>query len=490
MGVIKRQGIKNVFITYLGVIVGAISTLYVQPELLSIDEFGFTRNLYNFSFLLSLAIPLGLPGIIAKFYPGFKANASLKDYVLGFILTYFFVAGIITVSVFLLLKNYILDLYAPESHLFISYFLCVVPLSLIIALNSCMTSFSQAAYKSTVPSFLNDVFSRLVVVLITVLYSFEFISFNQYVIVYILIYFMVTVILVIYLSRFGLISFKIKFSFFKEVDLKKMMNFGFYICVISFASFGLRSIDSIFLGFYSLGNVAIYTTAAFLAMFIEVPLGSLERISQARVTESFSKNNPAEVGKIYSESVKYLLVIGGFLFLGIIACAKYLFGFLPVAYSGSIPVVLILSFSSLVNVSTGINSTILLFSDKYKTACFMLVSVFILMIILDVLFIPTYGLIGAAVITCAISVLFNVSKLLFIYYEFGFQPYNLNSLKITGLIAAGFFIAFFLPAFTTNAFANMVISGTVISSFYIGCVYKLKVIPEIFDAIKAKFVKS
>ena len=72
MGVIKRQGIKNVFITYLGVIVGAISTLYIQPELLSIDELGFTRNLYNFSFLLSLAIPLGLPSIILKFYPEFS----------------------------------------------------------------------------------------------------------------------------------------------------------------------------------------------------------------------------------------------------------------------------------------------------------------------------------------------------------------------------------------------------------------------------------
>ena len=61
MGVIKRQGIKNLFITYFGVIIGAISTLYIQPELLSIDELGFTRNLYNFSFLLSLFIPLGLP---------------------------------------------------------------------------------------------------------------------------------------------------------------------------------------------------------------------------------------------------------------------------------------------------------------------------------------------------------------------------------------------------------------------------------------------
>ena len=489
MGVIKRQGIKNVFITYLGVIVGAISTLYIQPELLSIDELGFTRNLYNFSFLLSLAIPLGLPSIILKFYPEFKQKETLKDYILGFILIYFFVASIITISLFFIFKQYILQLYTTESHLFITYFFCVIPLTLIIALNSCITSFSQAVYKSTVPSFLNDVFSRLIVVLITILYYYKLISFNQYVTIYVLIYFIVTIIQITYLSSYGLISFKLKFSFFKNIDLKKVVYYGFFLCIISFASFGLRSIDSIFLGFYSLSNVAIYTTAAFLAMFIEVPLGAIDRISQSKIAESFLKNHTDEVAKIYSESVKYLLVLGGFLFLGINACSKYVFEFLPPEYSSSLHLVLILSFGSLVNVATGINSSILFFSHHYKKGCLLLFSIFLLTVVLDMLFIPTYGLEGAAIITASVSVIFNLSKFLFIYYKFHFQPYTLNSLKIVSVIIVGFVIVWFMPTFTKYSILNIIINGGLISLFYITCIYKLNIIPEIFTMLKSKISK-
>ena len=489
MGVIKRQGIKNVFITYLGVIVGAISTLYIQPELLSIAELGFTRNLYNFSFLLSLAISLGLPSIILKFYPEFKQQETLKDYILGFILMYFFVASIITVTLFLIFKQYILQLYTTESHLFITYFFCVIPLTLIIALNSCITSFSQAVYKSTVPSFLNDVFSRLVVVLITFLYYYKLISFNQYVTIYVLIYFIVTIIQIAYLSSYGLISFKLKFSVFKSLQINKIIYYGFFLCIISFSSFGLKVIDSIFLGFYSLSNVAIYTTAAFLAMFIEVPLGAIDRISQSKIAESFLKQHTHEVAKIYSESVKYLLVLGGFLFLGINACSKYLFDFLPPEYSSSLNLVLILSFGSLVNVATGINSSILFFSHHYKKGCLLLFSIFLLMILLDVLFIPTYGLEGAAIITASISVIFNVSKFLFIYYKFKFQPYTMNSLKIAGVIVVGFIIVLFMPTFTHYSVLNIVINGSIISVFYIGSIYKLNIVPELFTIVTSKFNK-
>jgi O-antigen/teichoic acid export membrane protein len=489
MGVIKRQGIKNVFITYFGVIIGAISTLYIQPELLSIDELGFTRNLYNFSFLLSLAIPLGLPSIILKFYPEFKQQETFKNYILGFILIYFFVASVFTVTLFFIFKNYILQLYTTESHLFITYFFCVIPMALIIALNSSITCLSQSANKSTVPSLLNDVFSRLVVILITVLYYYHFISFNQYVIIYVLIYFIVTLILISYLYSYGLISFKIKFFIFESLQLKKIINFGLFLCVISFASFGLRSIDSIFLGFYSLSNVAIYTTAAFLAMFIEVPLGSLDRISQGNITDNFLKNNMEEVSKIYSESVKYLLVLGGFMFLGINTCSKYLFEFLPPEYSSSLHLVLILSFGSLVNVSTGLNSSILNYSNQYKKGCLLLLSIFILTVILDILFIPTYGLLGAAIITASVSIVFNLSKFLFIYYKFNFQPYTINSLKIVGVIVVGFIIVLFMPTFTQYSILNIVINGSVISVFYIGSIYKLNIVPELFTMIKSKISK-
>jgi O-antigen/teichoic acid export membrane protein len=486
VGVIKRQGIKNVFITYIGVIIGAVSAIFIQPVLLSSTEFGFTRNLYNFSFLLSIALPIGLPNIILRFYPQYKQEEYIKKHFFGFILTYFFISSLFILLIFFLFREPIMSVYRSDSELFIAYFLCVIPYSLIIAFNSTITSFSQSVYKSTVPSFLNDVVSRILVILITLLYFYKLINFDLYVLFSVLIYLLMSIVLVMYLVQFGLVSFRISLPVLKKIDLKRMITYGLMMCVISFTSFGLRSIDSIFLGIYSLSNVAVYSIAVFLALFIEVPLSAIERISHSKISESFALGNYTEIGKIYSESVKYLLVFGGFIFLGITACSEYVFEFLPAEYSSGVYLVPILSFGCLVNVSTGVNNAILFYTNKFRQGGVLLLVVFIITVILDILFIPAYGMFAAAIITASVSILFNVSKFIFIYRAFKFQPYDLNSLKIFIIIASGFGFIQLLPAFTGWPLVNILINGTMVSVFYLTLIYKLNIIPEVAATIKAR----
>jgi O-antigen/teichoic acid export membrane protein len=490
VGVIKRQGIKNIVITYVGVIIGAISAIFLQPAFLSSTELGFTRNLYNFSFLLSIALPLGLPNIILRFFPQYKEGNDLKKYFFGFILFYFLIASVFSLSIFLIFKTSIIELYKTDSELFVSYFFCVIPYALIIALNSSVTCYSQAVFKSTVPSFLNDVFSRVLVVLITVLYYYKWISFNQYVLFFVLIYFLVTLILIAYLMQYDLISFRIKKSVITQIEFKKALSYGLILCVISFTSYGLKSIDAIFLGLSSLSNVAVYSTAVFLAMFIEVPLGSIERISHSKIAENFSTGNYSEMEKIYSESVKYLLIFGGLIFLGINACSKYIFEFLPEEYSQSVHLVMILSFGCLVNVSTGVNNAILFYTNHFKMGGILLVLAFTLTVVLDLLFIPSYGMTAAAIVTASVSIIYNLAKFLMIYKEFGFQPYNRKSLKISVIIFICFVIVWFLPNFSHVTVINILINGSIISLIYIYSIYKINVIPEIFDSVKARFIKS
>jgi O-antigen/teichoic acid export membrane protein len=329
----------------------------------------------------------------------------------------------------------------------------------------------------------------VLVVLITVLYYFKIISFNYYVLFFVLIYFLVTIILVMYLMRYDLISFKIKRSAIKQFEFKKLVSYGLILCVISFTSYGLKSIDAIFLGISSLSNVAVYSTAVFLAMFIEVPLGSIERISHSKISENFSKGNYSEMEKIYSESVKYLLIFGGFIFLGVNACSKYIFEFLPAEYSQAIHLVMILSFGCLVNVSTGVNNAILFYTNHFKMGGVLLVLAFTLTVILDMLFIPKYGMMAAAIVTATVSVVYNVAKFIMIYKEFGFQPYDIKSLKIGLVILFGFVIVLFLPSLSNITVLNILINGSIISLAYIFLIFKLNVIPEIFQSIKTKFVK-
>jgi O-antigen/teichoic acid export membrane protein len=80
VGVIKRQGIKNTIITYIGIIIGAVNIIFIQPKLLTEEELGLTRLLYDFAYLIGLAVPLGLPNIIVKYFPFFKdANDGVSS---------------------------------------------------------------------------------------------------------------------------------------------------------------------------------------------------------------------------------------------------------------------------------------------------------------------------------------------------------------------------------------------------------------------------
>lgn len=490
MGVIKRQGLKNVFITYFGILVGAVSTILIQPSLLSTDELGYTRSLYSFSFLLSIAIPVGLPNIIVKFFPYFKEKLNSYKRFFGFAMVYFALAGCLVLLLFLLFRPAILSIYKTDSQLFVANFFFVIPFSLILSFNAILTAYCQAAYKSTVPSFMNDIVARVLLVLITVLYYYRLISFDAYIYMYTGIYLLVCAVLLFYLMHFRLISLKIDTGALKQLGLKKIVLFGLMLCVTSFASFGLKSLDVIFLGIYSLKSVAIYTTAVFIAAFIEVPLNALERISHTRISESFSKQHFAEVEKIYSESVKYLLIIGGLLFLGINTCTRYVYGFLPYEYIDSLHIVFIISLSSLINVATGINSAILFYSSYYRQASLMLFLILAFTIALDLLLIPRYGMTGAAIATASASAIFNISKMLFIYKKFGFQPYNGRSAMVCGVIAVGLLIIYLLPHFSDNKIVNIIVNGTVISAYYVGCVYYLRLAPEIFSAIKGRLLKS
>lgn len=489
MGIIKRQGIKNAIITYVGVVIGALSVIFIQPYFLTSTELGFTRNLYNFAYLLSLALPLGLPNIVIRFYPAYKENTGIAPYFFGFIMVFFTITSVLTLAIFLLFKNSIIQLYETDSELFVSYFFCVIPYSFIIGLSTCMTSLSHAVYKSTVPSFLNDVFSRLCVILITVLYYYKLISFDVYVVFYVLIYAVVSIILIIYLYQFKMISLRLNWRELRSMDFKRMIPFGLMSCVVAFTAFGFRNIDSIFLGMSSLSHVAVYSTAVFLALFIEVPLSSVERISHPQIASSFNSGNMNEVAKIYTESVKYLLVIGGFIFLGMNACAKFIFELLPPEYASSIHLVLILSFAALVNISTGVNNAILFYSNHFKTGTLLLVGAFVTALVLDAWLIPLYGMTAAALITAGVSIAFNFSKYILIRHLFGFQPYTKKSLQIGGLIAVIFCLVLVLPDFSSNPFLNILINGSLVSAIYLFAVYRLKIVPDLFELVQSR-IKS
>jgi O-antigen/teichoic acid export membrane protein len=75
-------------------------------------------------------------------------------------------------------------------------------------------------------------------------------------------------------------------------------------------------------------------------------------------------------------------------------------------------------------------STLHLTSKKYKYDLVFTFILLILVFILNVLLIPIYGIIGAAISTGFALIVYNLGRMLFVYFVYDIHPFKWNQLKI------------------------------------------------------------
>ena len=134
--------------------IGAINIIFIQPKLLTPEELGLTRLLYDFAYIIGLAVPLGLPNIIVKFFPFFKDKDEKHNGFAGIILIVFFAGFILSAISLLIFKPSITSHYIDKASLFVEYFSFIIPFTFIVSAIAITTAYCQALFKSTIPSFL------------------------------------------------------------------------------------------------------------------------------------------------------------------------------------------------------------------------------------------------------------------------------------------------------------------------------------------------
>ena len=183
------------------------------------------------------------------------------------------------------------------------------------------------------------------------------------------------------------------------------------------------------------------------------------------------------IKNIYNQSVKYLMLGGGLLLIGIIVNIHDLLSLLPAIYQQGAMVTIIACISSFINISTGVNTSILFTSDKYVYGTYLLYLLFVLGFALNVLLIPRYGIIGAVLATAFSTFVYNALKFLMIWKLFKLQPYNFSSLKILLVIVIVFVVSFLLPSLD-NAIVSIGYKAIAITVIYLFLTYRMNIIPE------------
>jgi O-antigen/teichoic acid export membrane protein len=485
---IKKQGIQNAVITYIGAVIGFVSLMFIQPNLLKPEELGLTRILIAAASLLATILPLGVSSVTTRYFPYFRNESQKHHGYFGFMLLFPLVGTLICGVLVYMFKHYIIAEYIDQSPLFTYYFDLLLPLATIMGFNMALNSYSSSLFKTTIIMFFEGILSRVLFILLIVLYHFNWINLSQFINLFVLSYLVQTVSMCIYLFCVDKPSLMIKKEHFKSVGINKLIGFGFLLALTNVSSLSLKHLDVILIGkYYDLSYVGIFAVAAYISIIIEIPLSSLERITNTKIAQAFANKDLESVQKIYYQSVKYLMLIGGLLLVGIIINISDLLRLLPPLYSKGIWVTIISSCAAFLNVSTGVNTSIIFNSTKYLYGTMLLVALMILALLLNLWLIPVYGIVGAALATGIIAVIYNVSKFLIILMHFKMQPYDSSSFKILVAIAISFLTAYFLPTLNNLVF-SITLKTVVITSVYGLMVYLLKIVPEFHKYIP--FVKE
>ncbi|MFQ5456038.1 MAG: oligosaccharide flippase family protein [Nitrospirota bacterium] len=257
-------------------------------------------------------------------------------------------------------------------------------------------------------------------------------------------------------------------------ERKKLLTFSLPLLSGNFLWVGLLWTDILMIGFFrTASEVGVYRVATQTALLVIIIVTSLDTIFAPKVADFYIKREFPKMKEIFQIATRwsYILTLPIFLVLGI--ASKNILNIFGNDFIVGWSSLIILGVGQLINAATGGVSSILIMSNHQIAKMVGDLILAVVNVTLNLIFIPKFGIMGAALATGISIGGTNVIRLIQVYYFLGIQPYNCKYLKptIAGIIAAilGFSIQYLFSA-------KYFIFSLIITSFTILSVYIIAII--------------
>ena len=483
MGTIRKQSIISTIYIYLGVAVGFISTGILMPRFLSEAENGIIKLLVSYSLLFAQLASLGFQTATVRFFPYFRDKNKKHN---GFfpLLSFVGVLGFVLFLIFYyLIKTPIINMESAKNSSFANHFFMIVPLTFFFLYFNLFDVYARVLLKSTVGTFLKELFQRILILLAILLYIFQYIDFWHFTLLYIIMLSLPTIALFVYLVIKGEVSFKPDFHLLKEGLTKPMISLSVYGLVIGFSQIAVSQIDSILINFYlDAAHTGVYAITFYYGTLIILPSRAVFRIAPSFIAEAFKKEDYKTIQSIQYKSCLNQLIIGSAIFLLLWLNIDNVFKILPEEYLIGKYVILFIGAANLINMAGGLSSQIITNSNYYRYNGLFVVIYLGLTIILNIILIQKIGLTGAAIAALIAIAIFNLLKFILIYRKFGIQPYGSVHMRILliGVISYIITVQFGYPE---GLIPNVVLKSLLFSTLFILLNYFGKTSKDFYDII-------
>jgi O-antigen/teichoic acid export membrane protein len=495
MGIVIRQSIRTVFITYSGVLLGFINILWLYPLVLNTEQVGLTKTLINVAGLFATLASLSSANIPSRFFPYFKDAKEQHHGILFFILVVGLIGFSLFVVIFLSLKDTISAVYLKNAPLLIRYYYYLIPFTLILLLSNIMESYNTIQQRSVFPSYVREVQIRILTAAGLIIFFLGYFNFDALVYYIICSYLAGLVALLLYTKSQNYLFLKPNTYVFRSPLIKQIATYSGFLLLGSTSAIIIGNVDSLMLSAYSgLRATGIYTIAFYIATIIEIPRRSLSQVLVPLVSEANKNEDIAKLEDLYKKSSINQLIIGSLIFIGIWSNIDGIFALIPngAEYSAGKWVVFYLGLGKLFDMATGINAEIVGTSKFYKADLMFNCILGFLAIFTNLWLIPKYGLTGAAMASALSVFIYNTIRFSYLLYVMRIQPFSFNTVK--GLLIIGVIVAAvnFIP-FIYSVIIDMIIRSLVIAILFAVLVLTFnisedinKIVYKVFALVKSK----
>jgi len=231
---------------------------------------------------------------------------------------------------------------------------------------------------------------------------------------------------------------------------RSLLSFSWPLALTGFTFLFVSKTDKLLLGYFmSSKDVGIYTPALMIANLLVFVSTAFKYIFLPTVSEYFSKNDIRGLEPLFKSTSKWNLVLVLPAFLFILLFPKEILTILyGSSYTGGYIALIVLSFGISMNDFAGTSANILIAGGQTKLnlACEAIAAV--TNVILNIIFIPLYGIVGAAIGTSVSFLARNICSLLFVYGKYRIHPYKRNYVNFLASGLVGMAIVCFLKAYS------------------------------------------
>jgi O-antigen/teichoic acid export membrane protein len=504
MGIIIRQSIKGTIVNYVGVLVGIFTTFFVLTNLLKPEEIGLTRVLIDAGMLFAGLAQLGTSSSIIRFFPYFNDKNHKHNGFFFWTLIIPIVGFVIFLALFFILKTPICNIFGDKSPLFNDYYYLLAPLSFFILYMTVFETNANVLMRIVIPKLVREVIVRVLTLGTYVLYGYDILNFDQFIIAFCAVYGVAAVINIIYLITLKDFSFKPNFSRIEPKLKKEFFYYSIFIITTTLVGAITPSLNTFFIS-AKMGLIftGIFSIANYITAFIEIPYRSLGAIVQPQISQAIKDQDIKTTNYLCQGVALHQLLAGSFIILAIWINIDLLFAIMPKGdeYAAGKYVVLILGFSRLFSATYSVGTTVLGYSKIYYYSLFFTVLLTGLAITLNILLIPSWGINGAAMASLISTLVYTLLLLFLIRIKLHTTPFSKKQLYVVLIVAILYAlsilwdetIAKWILNLPFKALYNLIINGILKTSILLllggVTVIKLKISPEI-NKILNKFYQN